>query len=66
MGLFLEEECGFDEVVFDKTVVESSFAVRFGLVCSDYYLRGIFNALGMGGMLLGSFAVGVLSDRFGR
>ena len=60
------EQCDKTELVYDKSVRESTFVTRFGLVCTDYYLTGIFDALGMGGMLLGSFAVGVLSDRFGR
>ena len=39
--------------MFDNSVVESSFAVRFELVCSDYALVGIFKSFVMGGMLLG-------------
>jgi len=62
----VDEQCGKEELVYDRSVVESSFATRFGLVCDDYYLRGIFNSFVMGGMLLGSFMVGIISDRYGR
>ena len=60
------ETCTSDELVFDKSIIESSFATRFGFVCGNFPLRGIFNSFAMGGMLLGSFAIGAVSDRFGR
>ena len=60
------ETCDADDLVFDQTFVKTSFATRFGFVCDRFYLRGIFNALAMGGMLLGSFVIGAISDRFGR
>ena len=50
----------------DRSVVESSFALRFDFVCDRFYLRGLFNSLVMGGMLLGSITCGLISDRFGR
>ena len=54
------------DLVFDTSVVTSSFVTRFGLVCDHFYLRGIMNSMMMVGMLLGSLPVGVISDKYGR
>ena len=60
------EKCPRNEVVFDKRFMGSSFATEFGLVCEDFPLRGVFNAFIMGGMLIGSFTIGMISDAVGR
>ena len=62
----IEETCRRNEIVFDKSVVQSSFVTRFGLVCDRFPLRGIINSCVMGGMLLGSGCVGILADKLGR
>ena len=55
------ESCELDELVIDDGIVSSSFVVRFGLLCDDFYIRGIFSALIMVGMLLGSYPAGYIS-----
>ena len=60
------EQCPKGEVVFDKKVVGSSFATDLEFVCDDFPLRGIFSSFIMGGMLIGSFVVGMISDKLGR
>ena len=62
----IEETCPIDQVVYDKSVVDSSLATRFEFACGRFALRGIFNSFMMVGMLIGSFPVGMFSDRFGR
>ena len=59
-------KCSTDNLVFDKSYVESSFAIDYGFVCSNFHLRGIFNSLVMVGMLIGSVSVGIVSDHAGR
>ena len=57
------ESCELDELVIDDGIVSSSFVVRFGLLCDDFYIRGIFSALIMVGMLLGSYPAGYISGQ---
>ena len=52
--------------MYDTSVLHSTFSTRFGFVCDDFYLKGIYQSVVMGGMLAGSFAGGLASDRFGR
>ena len=60
------ESCSQDELIYDKKLVESSFVTRFGFVCDNFSMQGLFKALVMAGMLVGSFPVGYLSDKVGR
>ena len=60
------QTCKPDELVYDKSVVTSSYSIEHEFVCDRYYLKGIFNALYMLGMLLGAFILGVVSDHCGR
>ena len=60
------ETCGPDDLVFDQSVVTSSFATRFDLVCGKASLNGIFNSCVMLGMLLFSLPIGALADWIGR
>ena len=46
--------------------METSITEDFDMTCDELYLRSIFNSLFLGGMLLGSFSFGMISDRFGR
>ena len=58
--------CNISDLVFDKSIVTSSFSIEHGFVCEKYLLKGIFNALYMVGMLIGAFVLGLISDIFGR
>ena len=60
------EQCGPEDLIFDHSIVQTSISQQFGFVCDKAFLRDIFNALYMIGMLLGSFIMGFLSDHFGR
>lgn len=60
------ETCSIEELVFDKKIVESSYAIHYGFLCDKFPLRGIFNSLHMGGMLLGSLIILPLADKIGR
>ena len=62
----LTESCAVEELVFDKSVVTSSFSIEHQFVCHRFYLKGIFNALYLAGMLLGAFILGIISDHWGR
>jgi len=61
-----EEECAFRELVFDRSVMRSTIVEEFQLVCGSEWKRTVYSALYMGGMLLGSYLFGWISDTFGR
>lgn len=63
---FVPKSCPRDQLVFDKSIVTSSVVSQYHLTCSQQGIRAIFNALYMGGMLCGSFVIGMVSDHFGR
>ena len=46
--------------------METSITEDFDMTCDELYLRSLFNSLFLGGMLLGSFSFGMISDKFGR
>ena len=60
------EDCPAEELVFDDSVVNSSFSIYHGFYCSKFSLFNVFNSLYLGGMLVGSFVIGVISDLKGR
>ena len=60
------EKCPQNELVFDRSIVKTSVTEDLDMTCDELYLRSIFNSLFLGGMLLGSFSIGMISDRFGR
>ena len=60
------KNCGPDDLIFDKSIVLSSFITQYDLLCDKFYLAGFFNAFFMVGMLIGSFFIGIISDRWGR
>ena len=62
----LTESCSLDDLVFDKSVVTSSFSIDHQFVCDRYYWKGIFDALYMVGMLVGAFILGIIADHWGR
>ena len=59
-------QCDYTELVHDQGLIRSSLKFDFGFVCDDAKLKSIYNAVYMGGMLAGSFLLGIFSDRFGR
>ena len=61
-----EKQCDLPQLVFDKTIVESSVMSEYGLACSDHWRRSIVGSTYMLGLLFGSLFFGVISDRFGR
>ena len=58
--------CTRDELVFDHSIVTSTVTQDYDLTCDHSFVRSIFNSLYLGGMLVGSFVIGLVSDRFGR
>ena len=63
--LMVAKSCSHD-LVFDRSIVESSLTETFSLVCESRHLRSIVGSSYMVGMLVGSLLVGILSDKFGR
>ena len=60
------EKCSSDQLVFDRSVVLTSVTEDYGLTCDDSFVQSILNSLYLGGMLIGSFIIGMVSDEFGR
>lgn len=58
--------CAHDDIIYDTSIVETTAITPLGFTCDKLYLRAVFNSLYMVGMLIGSFVMGMLSDRFGR
>ena len=60
------EKCPKSELIFDRSIVKTSVTEDLEMTCDDLYLQSIFNSLFLGGMLLGSFSIGIVSDKIGR
>lgn len=60
------ERCVQDNIVFDQSIVLTSVTQDYSLTCQHAIVRSIFNSLYLGGMLLGSFSIGLISDNYGR
>ena len=60
------EKCSKNELIFDRSTVLTSVTEDYGLVCDELFLQSIFNSLYLGGMFVGSFMIGMISDKFGR
>ena len=58
--------CSHDDLVFDQGIVTSSLMQDYGFTCENAYLKSIYGSLYMLGMLLGSYTVGAISDKYGR
>ncbi len=58
--------CSKADLIFDTSLVASSIVQDYGFVCDQHYLRQIYGAVYMVGLLIGSFFMGMISDRFGR
>jgi len=61
-----EEECGYDELVFDRTVMTHTLIEEYQLLCGRSGLRTIYNSIYMLGLLFGSYIFGWISDSYGR
>ena len=62
----MTKTCSLEELVYDKSIVTSSFSIEHRFVCDRYTLKGVFNALYMVGMLIGALILGVIADQWGR
>ena len=58
--------CSHEDLIYHDDPVHSSLIQKYGFTCGKSILFNIFNAFYMLGMLIGSFLMGVLSDKFGR
>jgi len=66
---FMEEGgqfCDWEDLVFDRSIVTSSVVEDYQLICSSEWLRTIYSAIYMLGMLFGSYFFGWVSDTYGR
>ena len=63
--LMTAKSCSSD-LVFDRSIVESSLTETYSLVCDSRHLRSIVGSSYMVGMLIGSLLVGIAADKFGR
>ena len=61
-----EEECQYDDLLYDRTLVQTSLVEEFQLVCERADLRALVNTSFMLGLLLGAYFIGWFSDRHGR
>ena len=61
-----EQNCTFEELVFDRNVVQSSIVQEYDFTCGRRYLRQIFGVLYMIGAGAGSYVMGSISDKYGR
>ena len=78
----VEEQCGYDELVFDRTIMTDTLIEEYHLICGRYHylfsvylsqsywhrsgLRTIYNSIYMLGLLFGSYIFGWISDSYGR
>lgn len=62
----VELQCSHDALVFDQSMVTSSLIQDYGFTCKNAYLKSIYGSLYMLGMLVGSYIVGAISDKYGR
>uniref|UniRef100_A0A914H0R7 Uncharacterized protein n=1 Tax=Globodera rostochiensis TaxID=31243 RepID=A0A914H0R7_GLORO len=63
----LFSECPADQLRFEQPIPFRSTALQFGWICgSDAYKRALYSQAQFGGVLLGTFSSGALSDAFGR
>lgn len=57
-------ECsGFD---FDRSTFESTLSTEWNIICDDAYQLSFSQSVYFGGMMIGVFVAGILSDKFGR
>ncbi len=58
--------CPPEQIIYDASIVQTSVTEDYGLICDRAIVRSVFNSLYLLGMLLGSFVIGIISDKFGR
>ncbi len=59
--------CSYDDLIFDTSdAVETSLVADWDLTCDRWINLSALGATYMLGMLVGSFVMGLLSDKFGR
>jgi len=58
--------CDWEDLVFDRTIVKSTVVEDYQLICGSEWLRTIYSAIYMLGMLFGSYFFGWVSDTYGR
>ncbi|TRY71167.1 hypothetical protein TCAL_02376 [Tigriopus californicus] len=57
-------ECsGFD---FDRSTFDSTLSTEWNIICDDAYQLSFSQSVYFGGMMIGVFVAGILSDKFGR
>ena len=61
-----EESCSKEDLIYSTSVMETSLVQEYGFACDEYYLRTIYSAIYMLGMLVGSYFFGWISDTYGR
>ena len=59
-------ECQYDDLLYDRSLVQTSLVEEFQLVCERAGLRALVNTSFMLGLLLGAYFIGWFSDRHGR
>jgi len=62
----VEEQCSYDELVFDRTIMANTLIEEYELICDRSGLRTIYNSIYMLGLLFGSYIFGWISDSYGR
>ena len=60
------EDCQYDQLLYDRSLVRSSLVEDFQLVCDRAGLRTLVNTTYMLGLLVGAYLIGWFSDRHGR
>uniref|UniRef100_F6Z7B4 Major facilitator superfamily (MFS) profile domain-containing protein n=2 Tax=Ciona intestinalis TaxID=7719 RepID=F6Z7B4_CIOIN len=55
-----------DAWVFDHSVMKTTIATEFGLVCGNIWASYVTQSIFMAGVLVGNIFIGLTSDRFGR
>ncbi|XP_078485838.1 organic cation transporter protein [Ciona intestinalis] len=55
-----------DSWVFDHSVMKTTIATEFGLVCENIWASYVTQSIFMAGVLVGNIFIGLTSDRFGR
>ena len=60
------ETCSKYELVFDRSIVESSLVEDFDMTCSDIFQKDLLNSVFMIGAIIGSLCNGIMADNFGR
>ncbi|XP_059083500.1 solute carrier family 22 member 1-like [Tigriopus californicus] len=58
--------CSSSDLIVDDSYVKSSMVIDYDFTCGQAFLKNVINSLYLVGMLVGSFIIGSLSDRFGR